>query len=156
MQSQGHTSLLAGELACVSHIRTALSALPPLTYGCEFLMNLRCLARDPAELVRVVGTNVFGAFATIQAFYPLLKVLLSGLAAYTHDLTSSKKAYVRNVHACYNRRGRSRELARAASRQHIAAFLHIKGTHSGALLLSCLCSAARCNHKRKVRYRSLA
>ena len=31
-------------------------------------------ARDPAELERVVNTNVFGAFATIQAFYPLLKV----------------------------------------------------------------------------------
>ncbi len=30
--------------------------------------------RDPAELQRVVGTNVFGAFATVQAFYPLLKV----------------------------------------------------------------------------------
>ena len=26
---------------------------------------------------RVVSTNVFGAFATIQAFYPLLKVLLT-------------------------------------------------------------------------------
>ncbi len=26
---------------------------------------------------RVVSTNVFGAFATIQAFYPLLKVLIN-------------------------------------------------------------------------------
>ena len=37
------------------------------------------LDRDPAEMERVVGTNVFGAFATIQAFYPLLKVRLGGL-----------------------------------------------------------------------------
>ncbi len=36
--------------------------------------------------MRVVGTNVFGAFATIQAFYPLLKVPLLGLAACTDDL----------------------------------------------------------------------
>ncbi len=53
-----------------------------------YLIGVRCLARDPAELERVVGTNVFGAFATIQAFYPLLKVPLSGIAACTDDLTS--------------------------------------------------------------------
>jgi len=37
----------------------------------------RLLDRDPADMERVLGTNVVGAFATIQAFYPLLKVLLA-------------------------------------------------------------------------------
>jgi len=33
-----------------------------------------CPGRDPADLERIVSTNVFGAFATVQAFYLLLKV----------------------------------------------------------------------------------
>ena len=35
------------------------------------------LDRDPADMQHVLGTNVVGAFATIQAFYPLLKVSCS-------------------------------------------------------------------------------
>ena len=41
--------------------------------------------------MRVVGTNVFGAFATIQAFYPLLKVPLSAFFADT-DVICSRAA----------------------------------------------------------------
>ena len=48
-------------------------------------MTVRCLidwlpllGRDHAVLKRIIGTNVFGAFATIKAFYPLLKVRRSG------------------------------------------------------------------------------
>ena len=37
--------------------------------------TLCCIHRT--DLERVLGTNVVGAFATIQAFYALLKVLLS-------------------------------------------------------------------------------
>ena len=45
------------------------------------LTGRHCNDREQAELERVVGTNVFGAFATIKAFYPLLKVRQSGRAA---------------------------------------------------------------------------
>ena len=37
--------------------------------------------REVSTLQYVVGTNVFGAFATIQAFYPLLKVWIAATRA---------------------------------------------------------------------------
>ena len=54
------------------------------------------------ELERVVGTNVFGAFATIRAFYPLLKVLLRCLLpSESHaliNMTSASRALTAMFH----------------------------------------------------------
>ena len=48
---------------------------PPTADGPEALIACR---RNLADMERVLRTNGDGAFATIQAFYPLLKVRLCG------------------------------------------------------------------------------
>ena len=56
-----------------THLRFG-RAVPSMLHHVFAEQTLLRFDRDPAEMERVVATNVFGAFATIQAFYPLLKV----------------------------------------------------------------------------------